>query len=189
MKKAVASVTVMAWDISNVMNASGENQRIEDSMKKKIYISGKIGEEVLSDETREKFAKAEKMLRSKGYDVFNPTTSGLGRCAEEAAKKYKSSFYKEILIYDLMALKQCDAIYMLDDWKKSPGAGRERSYAMATGIRLFHQDRFDACEECIRQMYIRVKYGTPVPYYRSSDRTGSELECIKRHLESVWLPI
>ena len=85
MKKAVASVTVTAWDISNVMNASGESQRIEDSMKKKVYISGKIGEEVLTEATREKFAKAEKMLRSKGYDVFNPTTSGLGRCAEEAA--------------------------------------------------------------------------------------------------------
>ena len=53
---------------------------------KKIYISGKIGEEVLSDETRKKFAKAEKMLRSKGYDVFNPTTSGFGATAEAFAK-------------------------------------------------------------------------------------------------------
>ena len=57
-------------------------------MSKKVYISGKIGEEVLSDATREKFARAEDMLRSKGYDVFNPTTSGLGKAAEKAAEKY-----------------------------------------------------------------------------------------------------
>ena len=30
----------------------------------RIYISGKIGEEVISDATREKFARAERMLES-----------------------------------------------------------------------------------------------------------------------------
>jgi hypothetical protein len=39
----------------------------------KVYISGKIGEEVISDATRQKFVRAEKMLEAKGYDVFNPT--------------------------------------------------------------------------------------------------------------------
>lgn len=37
----------------------------------RVYISGKIGEEVISDATRQKFAKAEKMLQDRGYDVFN----------------------------------------------------------------------------------------------------------------------
>ena len=36
----------------------------------KIYISGKIGEAVISEATRQKFAKAEKMLEAKGYEVF-----------------------------------------------------------------------------------------------------------------------
>ena len=39
----------------------------------KVYISGKIGEAVISDETRQKFDAAEKMLQDKGYRVFNPT--------------------------------------------------------------------------------------------------------------------
>ena len=43
-------------------------------MSKKVYISGKIGEEVLSEATRQKFASAEKFLKAKGYKVFNPTT-------------------------------------------------------------------------------------------------------------------
>ena len=38
----------------------------------KVYISGKIGEEVISEATRQKFAKAEEMLKAKGYEVFNP---------------------------------------------------------------------------------------------------------------------
>ena len=105
-------------------------------MSKKVYISGKIGEEVLSEAIREKFAKAEKWLKSQGYDVFNPTTSGLGTAAERAAKKYGTTFYKEILIYDLMALKQCDAIYMLPDWQHSRGALVEYFYAKAVGLEV-----------------------------------------------------
>lgn len=38
----------------------------------KVYISGKIGEVVISEATRKKFAKAEEMLKAKGYEVFNP---------------------------------------------------------------------------------------------------------------------
>ena len=52
----------------------------------KFYISGKIGKEDPSPETLAKFKKAEDMLRSRGHDVFNPTTSGLGRHAESLAQ-------------------------------------------------------------------------------------------------------
>ena len=38
----------------------------------RVYISGKIGGEVISDATRQKFARAEEMLKAKGYQVFNP---------------------------------------------------------------------------------------------------------------------
>lgn len=105
-------------------------------MSKKVYISGKIGEDVLSEATRQKFAEAESLLRSKGYEVFNPTTSGLGKCAEKAAKKYGTTFYKEILVYDIMALKGCDAIYLLPDWNDSPGAILEFFYARAVGLEI-----------------------------------------------------
>ena len=90
-------------------------------MRKKVYISGKIGEEVLSDATREKFAKAEALLKSKGYDVFNPTNSGFGKIADERVLKekelgHKTSWYAEIMKLDLMALSFCDTICMLADW-------------------------------------------------------------------------
>lgn len=109
-------------------------------MKKKVYISGKIGEEVLSEATRQKFASAEKFLKAKGYKVFNPTTSGLGTAAEQAAKKYGTTFYKEILIYDLMALKQCDAIFVLPDAVDSPGAKVEITYAKAIGLEIMYRN-------------------------------------------------
>ena len=128
----------------------------------KVYICGKIGEEVLSSETREKFARAEKMLRSNGYDVFNPTTSGFGESAELAAVRYGTSFYKEIIIYDLAALKQCDAIYMLSDWEKSPGANVEYDYAVATGIKRLWENKADATvfwddEETVSEVWLPIK--------------------------------
>ena len=43
----------------------------------KFYVCGKIGKNNPSPETLAKFKKAEDMLRSRGHEVFNPTTSGL----------------------------------------------------------------------------------------------------------------
>lgn len=105
----------------------------------KVYISGKIGEEVLSEATRQKFAKAEQMLKAKGFETFNPTTSGLGAHAESLAKAadYKTTFYQEILLCDLAQLAQCDAIYMLADWSLSNGANVELDFAVATGKERF----------------------------------------------------
>lgn len=100
----------------------------------KVYISGKIGEEVLSDATRDKFAKAESYLRELGFDVFNPTASGLGKIAEKLAEERDSDFYTEIMNLDLEQLRHCDAIYMLRDWQDSPGAIRE--FMEANRLRL-----------------------------------------------------
>ena len=88
----------------------------------KFYISGKIGKEDPSPETLAKFKKAEDMLRSRGHDVFNPTTSGLGRHAESLAQAadYDTSFYQEIMLLDLVQLAQCDAVLVLEDWHNSP---------------------------------------------------------------------
>ena len=121
----------------------------------KVYISGKIGEEVLSEDTRKKFAKAEEMLKAKGFETFNPTTSGLGAHAESLAKAadYKTSFYQEILLCDLTQLAQCDAIYMLADWSKSPGANVELDFAVATGKQRFWELEEDAMVFCDEYRY------------------------------------
>ena len=100
-------------------------------MSKKVYISGKIGEEVLSEATRKKFASAEKFLK-----VFNPTTSGYGKIAENTAKANGTTFYREILLLDIMALQQCDIICLLPDWDESPGAKAELYFAEAIGLKV-----------------------------------------------------
>ena len=105
----------------------------------KVYISGKIGEEILSEATRQKFAKAESYLRDCGFEVFNPTTSGLGELAERRAKEKGTDFYTEIMELDLEQLRGCDAIYMLTDWQDSPGAIREHSEADRIQIAVWYE--------------------------------------------------
>lgn len=105
-------------------------------MRKKVYISGKIGGEVLSDATREKFAKAEEYIKAKGYKVFNPTTSGFGKIADAYARACGTNFYTEILLLDIMELKKCDIICLLPDWHESPGAQAEFCFAKAIGLKV-----------------------------------------------------
>lgn len=106
-------------------------------MRKKVYISGKIGKEVVpNEEVLQKFASAEKFLKAKGYKVFNPTTSGYGKMAENTAKANGTTFYREILLLDIMALQQCDIICLLPDWSDSPGAKAELFFAEAIGLKV-----------------------------------------------------
>lgn len=116
----------------------------------KVYISGKIGEEVISDATRQKFARAEKMLRAKGHEVTNPASDKcqkklkLSLMVEEGCG-YKGDFYSFALMTDLVSIwRDCDAVYFLEDWGYSPGANAEHSFAMATGKKLLWQRLEDA---------------------------------------------
>ena len=110
-------------------------------MAMKVYISGKIGEDVLSEAMSQKFAKAEAYLREWGFDTFNPTASGLGKQAEERAKANGTDFYTEIMELDIAELKKCDAIYMLTDWRDSAGAQREYKEAQRNGIQVFYETK------------------------------------------------
>lgn len=110
----------------------------------KVYISGKIGEEVISDATRQKFARAEKMLKAKGFDVFNPTNPDWQCIQSRCFKREKENilfttvndWYSYILLKDLRELALCDAIYMLADWEYSHGCHVELHFAFATGKKL-----------------------------------------------------
>ena len=115
----------------------------------RVYISGKIGEEVLSEGTRRKFAEAEKLLQSRGFETFNPTTSGYGAFAEEFVNTYNAScpphfakrtWYDQILLMDLDALASCHAIYMLPDFLDSKGAKTEHALAIAMGKQVYYAD-------------------------------------------------
>lgn len=122
----------------------------------RIYISGKIGEEVISEATRQKFARAKAMLRATGRfsEVFDPTDERWQRMLKRSYEiQYFDSggipakaipFYDYVMLRDLMALSLKDAVYFLHDWDKSPGAGTEHSFALATGKKLLWERLEDA---------------------------------------------
>lgn len=107
----------------------------------KFYICGKIGEDRPSPETLAKFKEAEEFLREKGHEVFNPTTSGLGRHAESLAQAadYETSFYQEILLLDHVQLSQCDAVLVLHDWHNSDGGKSELMLAQALKMPIYEK--------------------------------------------------
>lgn len=98
----------------------------------------------LSEATRQKFAKAEQLLKARGFETFNPTTSGLGRHAESIARIEGTTFYEEIMMLDLHKLKECDAIYMLADFLDSPGAKAEHALAIAFRKQIYYTDELFA---------------------------------------------
>lgn len=111
----------------------------------RIYISGKIGEEVISEATRQKFAKAEELLKEcfgeEKIVVINPACDYI----QDALKMHYSMkgvnpWYEETLLYMLHWLESCTAIYMLPDFLDSPGAKAEHAFAIATKKKIFYAD-------------------------------------------------
>lgn len=116
----------------------------------KIYISGKMGEKRLSEATREKFAQAEERLKAEGWDPINPATDEyqdfMQSVLAEAFEDWDDSGiegewneYAEMLMHDLRIISLCDALYMLADWKQSPGATAEHAYAKALGKEIRYE--------------------------------------------------
>ena len=132
----------------------------------RIYISGKIGEEVISEATREKFARAERMLEKHFNTEFDMIVNPASEAFQDAMKqafewRELRRNLPDILLFDLQWLRTCDAIYMLADWTESDGANVELDFARATKKRIFWEREEDA--QCF--------YG--------DDETA----------EDVWLPI
>ena len=111
------------------------------SKQKLIYISGKMGERVLSEATVKKFAVAQNKLVAEGWAVINPGSTVFQRDAKKhveiESKKWQQlehgefDWYAWLLLWDMHSLALCDAIYLLKDWTQSPGATAEYYYAKA----------------------------------------------------------
>lgn len=85
----------------------------------KIYISGQItGLEL--EEAKAKFNRAETMLQEKGYHPVNPMRLN---------PHEENKTWKEYMLDDLDALFDCEAIYLLDNWRESKGARIEYQIA------------------------------------------------------------
>ena len=118
------------------------------SKQKLIYISGKMGEKVLSDTTIKKFDVAQEKLFGEGWTVINPASPVFQRNAQRHLKKEKKwqklnhgefDWYAWLLLWDMHSLTLCDAIYMLKDWQDSPGATAEYYYAKACGKEIIFE--------------------------------------------------
>ena len=103
-----------------------------------------MGEKVLSQATIEKFNKAEEKLKGNGREVMNPASHKFQEALNEVLAYHRSNRKQrneqaEILLFDLSCIARCDAIYMLRDWKESPGAKAEYYFAKAIGIEILHE--------------------------------------------------
>lgn len=102
----------------------------------KIYISGKIGTDTISDEIRDKFNVVAAIIENCGHEVVNPVDP----LHQNIGGSYLSSDiddpYTRHLLYDLALISRCDAIFLLPDWQDSPGAKAELSFAAAIGKQI-----------------------------------------------------
>lgn len=114
----------------------------------KVYISGKIGEDEISEATRCKFLNAAQIIEKEGHEPFNPCdTEWVNHLKESYANdveihtrlgKHMPDFYAYCLLSDMMGIASAmDAICILPDWQSSPGAKVELAFAMATGKKVF----------------------------------------------------
>lgn len=91
-----------------------------------IYIAGPMTD--LKNENRPVFAEAAETLRSMGYVVLNPAVLPTGMPRER---------YMPIC---LAMLQQADAVYMLQGWEGSDGAGIEYLLAEYQGKEVLYEE-------------------------------------------------
>ena len=166
----------------------------------KVYISGKIGEGGISETTRQKFARAEEMLKAKGYEVFNPCDEGWQKALERGYEnvQYLNSacpigefpdFYSYCLLRDLMVLSTKDAVYMLADWKRSPDATAEYHFALATGKKLLFRAKDHAFDYLKDEFFAKLDGGQLSEDQMKMPWNEVLNQYIHDRLDEVWLPV
>lgn len=94
----------------------------------KYYISGKIGD-LPFDEVKAKFEKAKEYLINNNCEPVSPID----------LPHNHSKSWADYMIEDLVALKECEGIYMLRDWKDSPGAKIEHAFAKRMELEIVYE--------------------------------------------------
>lgn len=119
--------------------------------KLKIYVSGPMTG--YKDYNYPKFERIAAELRAKGYDVVNPSSevkpmlnNGKEITIDKLHKMMDNGQISEkeawrcFLRGDIVALLvECNAIYMLKNWKKSKGARMERTNAKRMDFEYFEE--------------------------------------------------
>ena len=100
------------------------------------------------------FDAAEAELAGMGHQVINPATldrqAGLVFPPDQDWDKLPEGVGMfEVFERDIAALRDCDAVYMLDGWQRSVGAQAEHWIARWLGLHVMHQTHEDAPQESI----------------------------------------
>lgn len=96
----------------------------------KIYISGKI---TGTSDYMERFAAVEQRLRLDGHKVVNP--------AKKNAHMPDGTTWVQYMRRCIKWLVDCDAIYLMRGWRKSPGARLEQMIAVALDMIILSQEK------------------------------------------------
>lgn len=75
------------------------------------------------------FNYAETQLLLQGYEVVNPVTINPDPNAD----------WYDCIVADILAMKDCDTIYMLNGWYASPGANIERWVAIKNNMKIVYE--------------------------------------------------
>lgn len=93
-----------------------------------VYISGPISG--IPDDNRAAFTRAVEYLASIGHDAINPL--------DIAATLPVDAEYPDYIRADVLALLDCEALYVLPGWQSSRGACVEVMLAKALDMRIIH---------------------------------------------------
>lgn len=113
-----------------------------------IYISGPISG-VRREVFMERFAAAEKSLRSLGYvNIVNPTRLWVCRFPW----LYKLLGYKLTLFIDLWLLTRCRLIYKMPDWRDSRGAQIESCVAYHFNTWTVNKQQREIVDDAVKKI-------------------------------------
>lgn len=107
----------------------------------KIYISGQISNLPFED-AKIQFELVEKTLFELGHEVVNPMT-----VHHDHDKTWQS--YMKV---DIKHLVDCDAIFLLDNWKHSRGAKIELNLAIDLGLHVIQERNWQKMTKFARSL-------------------------------------
>ena len=94
-----------------------------------IYLSGKISDGDKEESTFERFNEAESLLKSEGYEVFNPASF------EEENRSWEYYLARDLL----WIVENEPTLYMLKGWEESKGARLEFELASLLELEIKYE--------------------------------------------------
>lgn len=107
--------------------------------KRKGYISGPISSN--PDGYKEKFSRAEQLLKGMGFEVINPARDDFTEAVKKAGIQdiWSPEAWLWYIKRDMDIVSKCDVIYMLDGWERSPGAAIEKATAEKFKLEVMYE--------------------------------------------------